>query len=111
MSVHRRVTAIGVSSFLPRVQPLCRGRGGAELSWYGLTPAKQDVSAFHVPVPGSRLAGLFGNDYLQSFVVQLRFAPPATEISRLTGSPSTSPTGGSTCDRLSGRRSSGAGPG
>jgi hypothetical protein len=68
-----------------RIMPLCRGRGVAELSWYGLTPTKQDLSAFNVPVPNAREAGLLGNDYLQSFVVQLRFAPALVEISRPTG--------------------------
>jgi Aspartyl protease len=68
-----------------RVMPLCRGRGVAELSWYGLTPTKQDLSAFQVPLAGGREAGLLGNDYLQSFVVQLRFSPPLVEISRPTG--------------------------
>jgi hypothetical protein len=70
---------------IARIMPLSRGRGVAELSWYGLTPTKQDLSAFHVPVPGAREAGLLGNDYLQSFVVQLRFAPALVEISRPTG--------------------------
>ena len=60
--------------------PLSRGRGVAELSWYGLTPTKQDLSAFQVPVPGAHEAGLLGNDYLQSFVVQLRFSPAIVEI-------------------------------
>jgi hypothetical protein len=68
-----------------RIMPLCRGRGVAELSWYGLTPTKQDLSAFQVPLEGAREAGLLGNDYLQSFVVQLRFSPPLVEISRPTG--------------------------
>ena len=68
-----------------RIMPLSRGRGVAELSWYGLTPTKQDLSAFEVPVPGAREAGLLGNDYLQSFIVQLRFSPAIVEISRPTG--------------------------
>jgi hypothetical protein len=68
-----------------RIMPLARGRGVAELSWYGLTPTKQDLSAFHVPVAGAREAGLLGNDYLQSFVIQLSFAPALVEISRPTG--------------------------
>jgi hypothetical protein len=72
---------------IARVQPLCRGRRVPELCWYGLTPTKQDLSAFTVPVPGAREAGLLGNDYLQSFVVQLRFSPPLVEISRPTGFP------------------------
>ncbi len=70
---------------IARIMPLCRSRGVDELSWYGLTPTKQDLSAFHVPVAGAREAGLLGNDYLQSFVVHLRFAPPLLEISRPTG--------------------------
>jgi len=70
---------------IARIMPLCRGRGVAELSWYGLTPTKQDLSAFHVPVPGAHEAGLLGNDYLQSFVVSLRFSPAIVEISRPTG--------------------------
>jgi hypothetical protein len=70
---------------IARMMPLCRGRGVAELSWYGLTPTKQDLSAFHVPVQGAREAGLLGNDYLQSFVVQLLFSPAVVEISRPTG--------------------------
>lgn len=70
---------------IARIMPLSRGRGVDELSWYGLTPTKQDLSAFHVPVPGAREGGLLGNDYLQSFVVHLRFAPPLLEISRPTG--------------------------
>jgi hypothetical protein len=70
---------------IARIMPLSRGRGVAELSWYGLTPTKQDLSAFHVPVAGAREGGLLGNDYLQSFVVQLHFAPALVEISRPTG--------------------------
>jgi len=70
---------------IARIMPLSRGRGVTELSWYGLTPTKQDLSAFAVPVPGAREAGLLGNDYLQSFVVGLRFAPSLVEISRPTG--------------------------
>jgi hypothetical protein len=70
---------------IARIMPLSRGRGVAELSWYGLTPTKQDLSAFHVPVPGAHEGGLLGNDYLQSFVVQLHFAPALVEISRPTG--------------------------
>jgi hypothetical protein len=65
--------------------PLSRGRGVAELSSFDLTPTKQDLSAFHVPVEGAREAGLLGNDYIQGFVVQLRFSPPLVEISRPTG--------------------------
>jgi hypothetical protein len=65
--------------------PLSRGRGVTELSSFGLAPTKQDLSAFHVPVEGAREAGLLGNDYIQSFVVQLRFSPPLVEISRPTG--------------------------
>jgi hypothetical protein len=72
---------------IARVHPLCRGRRIPELCWYGLTPTKQDLSAFAVPVPDTREAGLLGNDYLQSFVVQLRFAPALMEISRPTGFP------------------------
>jgi hypothetical protein len=70
---------------IARLMPLARGRGVAELSWYGLTPTKQDLSAFHVPVAGAREGGLLGNDYLQSFVVQLVFSPALVEISRPTG--------------------------
>ena len=72
---------------IARIMPLARGRGVAKLSWYGLTPTKQDLSAFHVPVPGASEGGLLGNDYLQSFVVQLHFAPALVEISRPTGFP------------------------
>jgi hypothetical protein len=68
-----------------RTMPLARGRGVAELSWYGLTPTKQNLSAFKVPLVNTREAGLLGNDYLQSFVVQLHFSPPLVEISRPTG--------------------------
>jgi hypothetical protein len=70
---------------IARMQPMSRGRGVDELSWYGLTPTKQDLSAFHVPLLDTREAGLLGNDYLQSFVVQMRFAEPIMEISRPTG--------------------------
>src|SRR5205814_4555798 len=45
---------------IARIMPLCRGRGVTELSWYGLTPTKQDLSAFKVPVPNAREAGLLG---------------------------------------------------
>jgi hypothetical protein len=72
---------------IARIQPLRRGRGVAELSWYGLTPTKQDLSAFVVPVPNTREAGLLGNDYLQSFVVQVQFAPAVVEIGRPSGFP------------------------
>jgi hypothetical protein len=72
---------------IARVQPLCRGRRVTELTWYGLSPTMQDLSAFQVPPPGTREAGLLGNDYLQSFVVQMRFSPPLLEISRPTGFP------------------------
>jgi hypothetical protein len=65
--------------------PLSRGRGVTELSSFGLTPTTQDLSAFHVPVDGGREGGLLGNDYLQNFVVQLRFSPPLVEISRPMG--------------------------
>lgn len=65
--------------------PLSRGRSITELAWYGLVPTTQDLSAFHVPVTGAREAGLLGNDYLQSFVVQFRFSPPLVEISRPMG--------------------------
>lgn len=70
---------------IARIVPLCRGRGVDELAWYGLTPTKQDLSAFQVPLPDTREAGLLGNDYLQSFVVQMRFAPPLMEVTRPTG--------------------------
>jgi hypothetical protein len=72
---------------IARIQPLCRGRRVPELCWYGLTPTKQDLSAFAVPLPNTREAGLLGNDYLQSFVVQMRFSPALLEISRPTGFP------------------------
>ena len=68
-----------------RILPLCRGRGVDELAWYGLTPTKQDLSAFKVPLPDTREAGLLGNDYLQNFVTQMRFSPPSMEITRPTG--------------------------
>src|SRR3954468_19943366 len=69
---------------IARMAPLCRDRGVDELAWYGLTPAKQDLSAFQVPLLDTPEAGLLGNDYLQSFVVQLRFGPPLVEITRPT---------------------------
>jgi hypothetical protein len=72
---------------IARVHPLCRGRRVPELCWYGLTPTKQDLSAFDVPAPGEREAGLLGNDYLQSFVVEMRFDPALLVISRPTGFP------------------------
>jgi|GEM_PF-3153688 len=65
--------------------PLSRGRGVMELSSFGLMPTTQDLSAFHVPVHGAREAGLLGNDYIQNFVVQLRFSPALMEISRPMG--------------------------
>lgn len=68
-----------------RILPLYRNRGVDELAWYGLTPTKQDLSGFQVPLPNTREAGLLGNDYLQSFVVQLRFWPPIVEITRPSG--------------------------
>jgi len=72
---------------IPRIVPLTRGRGVDELAWYGLMPTKQDLSAFKVPYSNAREGGLLGNDYLQSFVVQMRFAPPLLEITRPTGYP------------------------
>jgi hypothetical protein len=66
-------------------QPLRRGRGVGELSWYGLTPTTHDLSAFVVPIPNTREAGLLGNDYLQSFVVQLQFSPALMDIVRPSG--------------------------
>jgi hypothetical protein len=68
-----------------RILPLYRHRGVDELAWYGLTPTKQDLSGFQVPVRNTREAGLLGNDYLQSFVVQMRFGPPLLEITRPSG--------------------------
>jgi len=70
---------------IPRLVPLCRGRGVDELAWYGLTPTKQDLSTFQVPLQDTPEAGLLGNDYLQNFVVQMRFSPPLIEINRPTG--------------------------
>ncbi len=70
---------------IPRILPLYRGRGVDELAWYGLTPTKQDLSAFRLPLLGTREAGLLGNDYLQNFVVQIRFSPALMEITRPTG--------------------------
>jgi hypothetical protein len=70
---------------IARIAPLRRGRTVDELSWYGLTPTTHDLSAFVVPIEGIREAGLLGNDYLQSFVIQLQFDPPLLEISRPTG--------------------------
>lgn len=70
---------------IARLAPLSRGRSVTELSRLDLTPTKQDLSAFHVPVEGAREAGLLGNDYLRNFVVQLRFSPPLVEISRPVG--------------------------
>jgi len=72
---------------IAQLQPLCRGRRVSELVWYGLTPTTQDLSAFTVPAPGAREGGLLGNDYLQSFIVAMRFSPPLMEISRPTGFP------------------------
>lgn len=68
-----------------RIVPLCRNRHVDELAWYGLTPTKQDLTAFQVPLQDTREAGLLGNDYLQNFVVQIRFAPPLMEVTRPTG--------------------------
>jgi hypothetical protein len=70
---------------IDRILPLYRGRGVDELAWYGLHPTRQDLSGFQVPPPITREAGLLGNDYLQSFVVQMRFSPPLLEITRPTG--------------------------
>lgn len=70
---------------IARTEPLRRGRGIDDLAWYGLTPTTQDLSAFVVPIPNTREAGLLGNDYLQSFVVQAQFNPPMLEIGRPTG--------------------------
>ncbi len=70
---------------IARIVPLCRGRSVDELAWYGLTPTKHDLSAFQVPLDDTREAGLLGNDYLQNFVVQMRFTPPLMEITRPTG--------------------------
>ena len=70
---------------IARTEPLRRGRGIDDLAWYGLTPTTQDLSAFVVPIPNTREAGLLGNDYLQSFVVQMQFNPPLLEIGRPTG--------------------------
>jgi hypothetical protein len=70
---------------IARIVPLCRNLGVDELAWYGLTPTRHDLSAFHVPLPHTREAGLLGNDYLQSFIVQLRFTPPLMEVTRPTG--------------------------
>jgi hypothetical protein len=70
---------------IARVVPMYRNRPVDELAWYGLTPTKQDLSAFQVPAPLTREAGLLGNDYLQSFIVQMRFAPPLMEVTRPTG--------------------------
>ena len=68
-----------------KVSPLRRGRSVDDLSWYGLTPTMQDLSAFTLPIKGQREAGLLGNDYLQSFVIQMQFDPPLLEIARPTG--------------------------
>jgi hypothetical protein len=70
---------------IAKISPLRRGRPVDDLSWYGLTPTTHDLSAFDVPVAGGREAGLLGNDYLQSFVIQMQFNPPLLEISRPTG--------------------------
>lgn len=70
---------------IARMQPLRRGRGVDELAWYGLTPTVQDLSAFVIPGIEVGEAGLLGNDYLQSFVVQIQFHPPLLEITRPTG--------------------------
>ena len=45
---------------IARIVPLCRNLGVDELAWYGLTPTKQDLSAFQVPLPHTREAGLLG---------------------------------------------------
>jgi hypothetical protein len=70
---------------IARIAPLRRGRAVDDLSWYGLSPTTQDLSAFQVPVAGAREAGLLGNDYLQSFVIQMQLEPPLLEIARPTG--------------------------
>jgi Aspartyl protease len=68
-----------------KISPLRRGRPVDDLSWYGLTPTTQDLSAFTIPIMGAREAGLLGNDYLQSFVIQMQFDPPLLEIARPSG--------------------------
>lgn len=70
---------------IARMQPLRRGRGIDELAWYGLTPTVQDLSPFTVPGVEVGEAGILGNDYLQSFIVQIQFHPPLLEITRPTG--------------------------
>lgn len=70
---------------IARIVPMYRDRPVDELAWYGLTPTKQDLSAFQVPLPLTREAGLLGNDYLQSFIVQMRFGPALMEVTRPTG--------------------------
>jgi hypothetical protein len=70
---------------IARIAPLRRGRTVDDLAWYGLTPTTQDLSAFHVPIQGAKEAGLLGNDYLQSFVIQLQLDRPLVEIVRPTG--------------------------
>jgi hypothetical protein len=68
-----------------RTCPLRRGRPADDLAWYGLTPTTHDLTAFVVPISGAREAGLLGNDYLQSFVIQMQFKPPLLEVARPTG--------------------------
>jgi hypothetical protein len=70
-----------------RIAPLRRGRAVDDLCWYGLTPTRHDLSAFTVPVPDVPEAGLLGNDYLQSFVIELEFHPAMLEITRPSGFP------------------------
>jgi hypothetical protein len=72
---------------IARLTPLRRVRPVDELAWYGLTPTRQDLSAFEVPMPETPEAGLLGNDFLQSFVVEIDFLPPSVQISRATGFP------------------------
>jgi hypothetical protein len=72
---------------IDKISPLRRGHAVDDLSWYGLTPTTHDLSAFTVPLPNVAEAGLLGNDYLQSFVIQLELGPPMLEITRPNGFP------------------------
>jgi hypothetical protein len=83
------VTTVGTLAVnqvrIARLAPLRFGQVVDDLAWSGLTPIMQDLGGFTLPIPHTREAGLLGNDYLQGFVVHLRFAPPALEIDRPTG--------------------------
>jgi hypothetical protein len=83
------VTTVGTLAVnqvrIARLAPLRYGQVVDDLAWNGLTPIMQDLGGFTIPIPHTREAGLLGNDYLQGFVIHLRFAPPGLEIDRPAG--------------------------